>query len=76
LKVLAAETKAKELRFWGKILTRTRDYYVAEGVSTSISAEDMPSGSESKGEGVNYCTHWVTYDVLDEWFELPCVTPQ
>lgn len=30
---LAEEVDAKELRFWGKILTREQDYYVVQGVS-------------------------------------------
>ncbi len=31
LRKLAEKSKAKELRFWGKILTTGKDYYIAEG---------------------------------------------
>lgn len=39
LKKLAAETKATQLRFWGKILCSGKDYYVAEGITSNENAD-------------------------------------
>jgi len=35
----------------------------------------LPAGSEPKGEGANFYTFWVSHNVLEDWFELPLVTP-
>lgn len=64
------------MRFWGKILTRGNDYYIAEGITSNKFVDDVPAGSEAKGEGANTYTYWATHNVLDEWFELPFVTPE
>jgi len=53
IKKLAISTKAKRLRFFGKILGRDRDYYVAEGISNDNISDELPSNSEPKGVGVN-----------------------
>ena len=62
LKRLAVSSKAKDIRFWGKILTRTRDYYVVEGVTSNDNADKLPSHCEQKGQGVNFYTYWVSYN--------------
>ena len=31
LKKLVVEKKAEKVRFWGKILTQTKDYFIAQG---------------------------------------------
>jgi radial spoke head protein 4A len=64
------------MRFWGKILTSKRDYYIVEGITSTKFVDDVPAGSEPMGEGANTYTYWATFDVLEEWFELPFVTPE
>jgi len=74
---LAAKTNAKELRFWGKILGTQADYYVAEGLLDNEYSDDIPTpDTEPPGTGCNRLTFWVTNNVLDDWFELPLVTPE
>jgi len=74
---LAARTQAQSLRFWGKILGTERDYYVAEGKLNHSYSDEAPSKDvEPHGTGVNRLTFWVTNNVLDDWYELPLVTPQ
>jgi radial spoke head protein 4A len=53
IKKLAIHTKAKRLRFFGKILGRDKDYYVAEGISSDNISDELPPNSEAKGVGVN-----------------------
>ncbi|KAL4493537.1 hypothetical protein ABPG72_007545 [Tetrahymena utriculariae] len=76
IKKLAEESKASQIRFWGKILCSGKDYYVAEGVTSNENADQLAKDAEKKGEGANFYTFWVTHDVLGEWMELPLVTPQ
>lgn len=76
IKKLAENYKAKELRFWGKILTKNGDYYVAEGVTSNLYADTVPANAEKKGEGANYYSYFVTQDFLEDWFELPLITPE
>lgn len=76
IKKLAENYKAKELRFWGKILTSGGDYFVAEGVTSNLYADSVPVNAEPKGEGVNYYSYFVTHDFLEDWFELPLITPE
>ena len=76
IKKLAENYKAKELRFWGKILTKNGDYYVAEGVTSDLYADTVPANAEKKGEGANYYSYFVTHDFLEDWFELPLITPE
>lgn len=39
-------------------------------------ADKVPSNAEPKGEGANTYTYFVAHNILDEWFELPLVTPE
>ena len=51
---LAARTKAKSLRLWGKILGTGNDYYVAEGRLDHAFSDEVPSPDcEPHGVGVN-----------------------
>lgn len=70
------------MRFWGKIMTSTEDYYVAQGISTKQNNTELSPGMEKQGEGANYYSYWVTHNCkqwfdadLEEWNELPLVTP-
>ena len=76
LSALAARTNAQQLRFWGKILGTQKDYYVAEGRLDHSYSDETPSRkTEAHGVGTNRFTFWVTNSVLDDWYELPLVTP-
>ncbi|CAG9326440.1 unnamed protein product [Blepharisma stoltei] len=78
LKRLMRSSGAKEMRFWGKIYGREKDYYIAEGLLEGAGKEDVerPKGFEKRGEGVNKYTYWVTDSILEDWIELPDVSPQ
>ena len=74
---VASESKAKEVRFWGKILGCFQDYYVIQGVRDPPKSHDpLSMGQEKAGEGVNYYSFWVTNDPIDKWVELPNITPE
>lgn len=64
------------MRFWGKILCSGKDYYVCEAITNSQFADKQPANCEVKGEGANTYTYFVSQDILDEWFELPLITPE
>lgn len=78
LRNLMRSSGASSIRFWGKIYGREKDYYVAEGTLDGAGREDIPrpKGFERRGTGLNKFTYWVTDSVLDDWVELPDVTPQ
>ena len=72
--------KAKSLTkvvFWGKIFTRTSDYFVLEvkGESSEEEAE-ITESHEAKGTGINKETYYVSNDILNDgtWVELPLIT--
>jgi hypothetical protein len=50
------------LAFFGKILCRNQDYYVARGVVPKLPTDHLPANVEPRGEGVNFYTFWVTND--------------
>lgn len=77
IKKLVRDKNAKDVRFWGKIHGTERDYYIVEGQGEAPEEEiERGEDFEKRGEGVNYYTYWVTYGNLQEWVELPDVTPQ
>jgi len=76
LRNLLVKTKATNLRFWGKILTRSSDLFIAEGFKAEDFAEEIGETSEKRGTGVNRLTFWVTSDLLTDWVELPLVSPE
>lgn len=78
LRNLMRTSGASSMRFWGKIYGREKDYYVAEGTLDNAGREDIPrpKGFEPRGTGLNRFTYWVTDNVLEDWIELPDVTPQ
>jgi hypothetical protein len=78
LRDLMRTSGASSMRFWGKIYGREQDYYVAEGLLEDAGREDIqrPKGFEVRGSGLNKFTYWVTDNVLEDWVELPDVTPQ
>jgi len=48
------------MRFWGKILNQKNDYYIVEGVTSSINSDTVKEDWESKGTGINTYSFWVT----------------
>ena len=64
LKNLSQSCEVNNLRFWGKILCRDGDLYVAEGDVQKQFADEIPPDMEPRGkEGVNRLTFWVTNDL-------------
>lgn len=77
LKNLASHTNAHNLRFWGKMLCRNGDMYVAEGFVAKQFSDEIPPEMEPRGaEGVNKLTFWVTSDLQQDWIELPLIEPK
>ncbi|OMJ95406.1 hypothetical protein SteCoe_1167 [Stentor coeruleus] len=78
LRNLMRSSGAISMRFWGKIYGREKDYYIAEGLLENAGREDIPrpKGFEKRGTGLNKFTYWVTESILEDWVELPDVTPQ
>lgn len=51
------------MRFWGKILGRDKDYYIAEGIATSaVEDGELPPEVEARGTGVNTKSYWACTD--------------
>jgi len=73
---LAVLSGASRLRFWGKILGIQRDYWVIEGVLESAEEDRQHWSQERRGEGVNKLVYWVNDNLLEDWIQLPDVTPQ
>jgi len=84
LRRLAADTPSIEsLRLWGKVLGTDGDYMVAEGVLKSIpkladapeKAPILPNSPEfdveTRGEGANTFTYWVSAGGCAPWVRLP-----
>jgi len=78
---LQQDKQLTTIRFFGKILGTTKDYFVAE--ATYPAAEDEgeppPAGAvpiEEKGSGCNMFVYYATNDPSGEWTELPMVTPE
>lgn len=67
LRTVAEEKKATELRFWGKIFGTEKDYYILQGLKMlEPTLENMPPGSEKRGEGANYYSFWVSTNLLNK----------
>ena len=75
--MLSVKKNTKQLRLWGKILGKERDYYVAEGLADGgEEAGELPPNVEPKGTGVNKFNYWVSSCLTGDWTELPVVTPE
>ena len=72
--------KAKSLTkvaFWGKIFTRTSDYFVLEVKGESAEEEtEIAESHEAKGTGINKEMYYVSNNILNDasWVELPLIT--
>ena len=77
LKRLAKLSGATSLKFFGKIMATTKDYWVISG--TLAEQEEEPSNplQEPRGTGANSTVFWVTNNVVTgDWVQLPDVQPQ
>lgn len=48
------------MRFWGKLLTTSKDYYIAEGLIDQSNRMTRDKFSELPGKGCNQVVFWVT----------------
>ena len=64
------------VKFWGKIFGRKKDYYIIETNGDKPEDEETPEEYEKRGKGVNERIYYVTNNLLDEWTQLPDVTPE
>jgi len=65
----------QSLRFWGKILGTSKDYFVCQG---QYKSEDEVEPEDSKDLEINMnspnkFTYWVCNSLADEWHQLPVV---
>jgi len=73
---LSATSGAGNVRLWGKIHGTQRDYYIAEGTTEAgQTEEEKPAGFEARGTGVNKFVYWATNSPLDQWTQLPDLSP-
>jgi radial spoke head protein 4/6 len=75
LKRLATLSGATKLRFWGKVFGVQKDYWVIEGVLDAAEEDRGHWTQEKRGEGVNRYVYWVNESLLEDWIQLPDVTP-
>lgn len=82
MKRLAASQSVRQMRFWGKLLGKTRDYFVVEGTAEAEEEEEEVEKDgrgntiEKPGEGVNKFSYWVCHAPGDPWVKLPNATPE
>jgi radial spoke head protein 4A len=67
---------ASQLRFWGKIYGIQKDYWVIEGILETSEEESGYWYQEKRGEGVNKLVYWVNDNLLEDWIQLPDITPE
>jgi hypothetical protein len=58
---LLLKKNAKQVKFWGKILGKDKDYYIAEGLADGgDDPGELTPDTEPKGVGINKWCYWVT----------------
>jgi radial spoke head protein 4A len=75
LKKLAIKENLLMVRFWGKIFGTEKDYLIAQTIVNTTHRDKSTNEQESIGTGANKYTFFVTNSILDDWQELPQVTP-
>merc|ERR1711865_1368558 len=70
-----ATVEARSMRFWGKVIGRSGDYYVVQGENP-----EPPSNEDIKVleglEGANKYAFWVCKHAGGAWTKLPNVAPE
>lgn len=74
IKRLAEMSGASEINFKGKIYGTKKDYWVCVGKLPGD--EEVSSGQEPRGKGVNEFVYWVTDNLLCDWIQLPDCRPE
>lgn len=77
VKKLIKKRSLTKVDFWGKIFTRTKDYYILEvKMDDKDDDEEISESHEPSGTGINSNTYLVSNDILNEdsWIELPLIT--
>ena len=53
------------------------DYYIAQTCIQDTYPDKIDDDVEKRGqEGVNKYIYWVSNDILEDWIELPLITPK
>lgn len=77
---LALKSKAMadglNLRFWGKIVAHSGDYFVAQSEENPEPPSEEDIDKIEGVEGANKYAYWVCKFPGDEWVRLPNVTPE
>jgi len=78
MKKLMLDSDATNVRFWGKIYGLQSDYYVIQGSLRHYPMQKpgTPYVDQRGNEGLNRFTFWVSNSVLEDWYELPEITPE
>lgn len=77
IKKLIKTNSLSKVGFWGKVFTRTKDYFVLEVRGEGGEEEgEITESHEPKGTGVNKERYFVSTDLLNDkgWVELPVIT--
>lgn len=69
-------SNATSIRFFGKILCRNKDYWVAQGTINVQEQKPLNAIQELRGKGCNESVFWVTHDLKNDWMQLPDVQPE
>ncbi len=71
------DSDAINIKFWGKIYGRNSDYFVLMGSLKNYAYQNGLVQSELRGnEGMNKYTFWVSNSILEDWYELPDISPE
>lgn len=74
---MSQKTGSQQLRLWGKIRGTEKDYYIAEGtLDAGEGGDGQAEGMEERGTGVNKNVYWVCNSPLEDWVQLPDLTPE
>lgn len=79
IKRLIKKRSLTKVDFWGKIFTRTKDYYVLDvKMDNNDDNVEIYESHEPRGTGINTNIYLVTTDILNEesWIELPLITAE
>lgn len=76
LRRLAVISGATNVRFFGKVLCSSQDYWVAQGMLNVAEEKPRNPRQEVRGRGTNKSVFWVTHNIIGDWIQLPDVEPE